>query len=182
LRSAKTFTRLCRQACNYVGGQFRSQVREVVEDAVQDCPRHRTVRLISSEDFRLPVTSPPPDIVLINLTAPPKIREQGPDARVIFLSQSDDIHLWAEAIQLGAYDFLPRSVECHQLAWVLQDALWNRLRTLYKAFSPDGKRFQRQSNTSMPSPSIANGRIGWGAIANALWRLCRGMDQSTRTS
>jgi DNA-binding NarL/FixJ family response regulator len=153
-----------------------------VEDAVQDCPRHRTVRLISSEDFRLPVTFFSPDIVLINLTAPFKIREQGPDARVIFLSQSDDIHLWAEAIQLGAYDFLPRSVECHQLAWVLQDALWNRLRTLYKAFSPDGKRFQRQSNTSMPSPSIANGRIGWGAIANALWRLCRGMDQSTRTS
>ncbi len=117
-----------------------AQVRQVAEKAVQDYPLHTRVRLIFSEDFRLTVTATPPDVVLINLITPTesclsllsKIRRQWPDARVIFVSQSDDIDLWAEAIQLGAYEFLPRSVESHQLGWVLQGALWTNRMTKSK--------------------------------------------------
>jgi len=107
------------------------RVRQVVETAVRDYPLHTKVRLIFSEDFGQTVTATP-DVVLINLRTPTesclsllsKIRRQWPDARVIFVSQSDDLDLWAEAIQLGAYEFLPQSVECYQLGWVLQGALW----------------------------------------------------------
>ena len=121
-----------------------AQIRKVVENAVQDYPLHLSVRLIFSADFRPPVAAPPPDVVLVNLTAPtescfgllPMIRRQWPDAHVIFLSQSDDIHLWAEAIQLGAYEFLPRSVECDQLGWVLQGALWTSRRRISKPPTP----------------------------------------------
>jgi DNA-binding NtrC family response regulator len=115
-----------------------SQVRQVVENAVQDYPLYTRVRLIFSEDFRLPVTTSQPDVVLINLTALTdscfsilsKIHGQWPDAHVIFVSQSDDVYLWTEAIQLGAYEFLPRSVEDHQLGWVLQGALWSNRKTM----------------------------------------------------
>jgi DNA-binding NtrC family response regulator len=117
-----------------------AEVRQVVENAVQDYPPHLYVRLIFSADLRPPDAASPPDVVLIDLTAPtesclsllPKIRRQWPDTHVIFLSQSDDCHLWAAAIQLGAYEFLPRSVECDQLGWVIQDALWTSSRTMSK--------------------------------------------------
>jgi len=117
-----------------------AQVRRLVDNAVQQYPLHLSLCVIFSEDFRPDVTAPPPDVVLVNLTAPtesclsllPEIRRQWPDTRVIFLSQSDDIHLWSEAIQIGAYEFLPRSVECHQLGWALQGALWTSRRTMSK--------------------------------------------------
>ena len=122
--------------------------RRLVENAVQAYPLHLSVRLSFSDDFRSAATSPSPDVVLINLTAPtkscfsllPKIRRQFPDAKVILLSQSDDIHFWAEAIRLGAYEFLPRSVECDQLGWVLQGALWTSKR---KMANPPGRSVQR---------------------------------------
>jgi len=118
-----------------------AQIRQVVENAVQDYPLHVSVCVNFSEDFRPPITGAPPDIVLINLIAPtescfsllPNIRRQWPNAHVIYLSHSDDIHLWAKAIQLGAYEFLPSSVEPHQLGWVLQGALWTSRRAVAKA-------------------------------------------------
>jgi DNA-binding NtrC family response regulator len=121
-----------------------AQVRHVVENAVQDYPLHQSVRLIFSADFGPPVAAPRPDVVLINLSAPtescfsllPKIRRTFPDAHVIFLSQSDDIDLWAEAIKLGTYEFLPRSVDCDQLGWVLQGALWTSRRRISKPPTP----------------------------------------------
>jgi DNA-binding NtrC family response regulator len=124
-----------------------AQVRRLVDNAVQEYPFHLSLCVIFSEDCKPAFTAPPPEVVLINLTAPtescfsllPEIRRQWPDARVIFLSQSDDIHLWAEAIQLGAYEFLPRSVECHQLGWVLQGALWTSRR---KMANPPGRSVQ----------------------------------------
>ena len=117
-----------------------AQVRRLVDNAVQEYPLHLDLCVIFSEDFRSAVAAPPPVVVLINLTAPtescfnllPEVRQQWPDAHVIFLSHSDDIHHWAEAIQLGAYEFLPRSVECDQLGWVLQSALWTRRRKMAK--------------------------------------------------
>jgi len=121
-----------------------AQVRKIVETAIGDYPLHRKVCLLFSEDLSLLVTAPPPDVVLINLTAPtescfsllPEILSQWPETDVIFLCQSDNIHLWAEAIQLGAYEFLPRSVECRQLGWVLQEALWTSRRRLSRPPAP----------------------------------------------
>ena len=115
-----------------------AQVRQVVERAIQAYPLHLKVCLTFSADLRLAASAPQADVILINLTEAaefcfsllPEIRQQYPDAILIFLSQSDDIHLWAEAIQLGAYEFLPRSVECDQLGWVLQGALWTSKRKM----------------------------------------------------
>jgi DNA-binding NtrC family response regulator len=49
----------------------------------------------------------------------PTIRQRWPHVEVIFLSQIDDIHLWAEAIRVGAYDFLSKPIDPDQLKWVL---------------------------------------------------------------
>jgi len=105
------------------------ELRQVVEKAIQD--HLWGVGLTLSDDFRLPAAAPSPDIVLVNLPEAtesclsilPEIQHRCPAARVILLSGSDDLSHWTEAIQMGAYDFLPRSVECHQLGWVLQGAL-----------------------------------------------------------
>jgi two-component system nitrogen regulation response regulator GlnG len=109
-------------------------VRQLVETVAQECHLNRHVELIFSEGLtpRGPASSP--DVVLINLTSPaqpslallPKIRWQWPRVKVIFLSLFDDIHLWAEAIRLGAYEFLPHPVDPEQLKWVLQGALETR--------------------------------------------------------
>lgn len=109
-----------------------AQVREAVESAVQECPLHSNLLLSFSEDLKPDEGTSPPDVVLINLTALtesilsllPRIRQQWPQTHVILLSELNDIHLWAEAIQLGAYDFLPSCVESRQLGWVLQNAFW----------------------------------------------------------
>ena len=106
-------------------------VRCVVENVVQKYSLRPTVSLAFSEDLRLPVAVPLPDIVLINLNASAKscfsllakIHRVCPKAKVIFLSNVDDLHLWKEAIQLGAYEFLPKSIDADQLGWVLQGAL-----------------------------------------------------------
>jgi DNA-binding NtrC family response regulator len=107
-----------------------AHVRCVVEKVVQNRLRP-TVSLIFSEDLSLPVAIPLPDIVLINLNGSAescfnllaKIHRVCPKAKVIFLSNVNDLHLWIEAIQLGAYDFLPKSIDADQLGWVLQGAL-----------------------------------------------------------
>jgi DNA-binding NtrC family response regulator len=121
-----------------------AKVRQLVDNAVQKYPLHLSLCVIFSEEFRPAVTAPQPEVVLNNLTVPtescfsflPRIRRQWPDANVIFLSQSDEMHLWTEAIQLGACDFLPRSVECDQLAWVLQGARWTSRSTICKPPAP----------------------------------------------
>jgi len=95
-----------------------AQVREVVESAVQNYPLGLNLLLNFWEDLRPVVGVTPPEVVLINLTAQtesilsllPSIRQQWPHPHVIFLSESNDIHLWADAIQLGAYEFLPKCV------------------------------------------------------------------------
>lgn len=108
-----------------------------MDKAVQQYPLHLRLCVVFPQDPRPAVTTPPPDVVLVNLPAPtecsfrlvPEILRHWPDTRVIFLSSAEDLHLWSEAIRLGAYDFLPNSVDCHQLGWVLQGALWTSGRT-----------------------------------------------------
>ena len=86
-----------------------AQVREVVESAVENCPLGLNLLLSFWEDLRLVVGASPPDVILINLTGLaesvlsllPRIRQKWPHTHVIILSESNDIHLWADAIQLG---------------------------------------------------------------------------------
>ena len=119
-----------------------AHLRQVVEKAIQDYPLHLSV--LYAADFPLPEEVPPPDFIIVNLslrteycfTLLPKIQHQWPDARVILLSECDDLYHWAEAIQLGAYEFLPRSVEYHQLGWVLEGALWTGGKRASKSSAP----------------------------------------------
>jgi DNA-binding NarL/FixJ family response regulator len=74
---------------------------------------------------------PLPDVVLVNLAVSAescfsflaKIRQVCPKAKVIFLSNVDGLHLWIQAIQRGAYEFLPKAIDPDQLGWVLEGAL-----------------------------------------------------------
>jgi|SoiMetStandDraft_5_1073268.scaffolds.fasta_scaffold78290_1 DNA-binding NtrC family response regulator len=110
-----------------------TKVRQLVEKAI---PEHRRAKmfLTLSDNFASAPATPPPDVVLINLksetqcdfTQLSKVWLRWPGTQVIFLSPFEDIHLWAEAVQLGAYDFLPKSVDPDQLQWVLQGALLRR--------------------------------------------------------
>jgi DNA-binding NtrC family response regulator len=82
-----------------------------------------------------------PEVVLVNLAVSrlglyllPEVRQLWPDARVIFISEFDDVHLYAEAIQLGAYDFLTKPLESVELGLILQRAI-QPLRTKPKALA-----------------------------------------------
>jgi DNA-binding NtrC family response regulator len=107
-----------------------AEVRHLVENAIPEYRRSR-MSLAFSDDITLLSAAPPPDIVLFNIKTEAqscfsrleKIQGQWPSTQVIFLSPVDDIHLWAEAIRLGAYDFLPKPIDPDQLKWVLQGAL-----------------------------------------------------------
>jgi DNA-binding NtrC family response regulator len=107
-----------------------AEVRHLVEKAIPEYRRSR-MSLTFSDDFNLLAADPPPDIVLFNIKTDAqscfirlgKVQGQWPSAQVIFLSPVDDIHLWAEAIRLGAYDFLPKPIDPDQLKWILQGGL-----------------------------------------------------------
>ena len=111
-----------------------AEVRRLVEEAIPEYRRSRT-SLAFSDDLTLLAADPPPDIVLFNIKTEAqscfsrleKVQGQWPSAQVIFLSSVDDIHLWAEAIRLGAYDFLPKPIDPEQLKWILQGALAKKL-------------------------------------------------------
>jgi DNA-binding NtrC family response regulator len=107
-----------------------AEVRRLVEKAIPEYRRSRT-SLAFSDDLTLLPADPPPDIVLFNIKTEAqscfsrleKVQGQWPSTQVVFLSSVDDIHLWAEAIRLGAYDFLPKPIDPDQLKWILQGAL-----------------------------------------------------------
>ena len=111
-----------------------AEVRHLVEKAIPEYRRSK-MSLAFSDDFRLRAEQPAPDVVLFNIKTDAlscfsrlaKVRGQWPSTQVIFLSPVDDIHLWAEAIRLGAYDFLPKPIDPDQLKWILQGALTKKL-------------------------------------------------------
>lgn len=111
-----------------------AEIRHLVEEAIPEYRRSK-MSLAFSDDFTLLAADPPPDIVLFNIKTEAqscfsrlaKVRGQWPSTQVIFLSPVDDIHLWVEAIRLGAYDFLPKPIDPDQLKWILQGALIKKL-------------------------------------------------------
>ena len=104
-----------------------AETRQLVEDALRQYRQHVKTCLVFTEGLGSSAATPPPQVLLVNVTGTarsslallPNIRQRWPDAHVIFLSQFDDIHLWAEAIRVGAYDFLPKPIDPDQLKWVL---------------------------------------------------------------
>ena len=51
------------------------------------------------------------------------IKQKQPITEVIFVSKLEDMNLWMEAIQCGAYDYLPRPLEREELKRVVMNAL-----------------------------------------------------------
>ena len=108
-------------------------IRHLVEKSIPEKRRVR-ISLALSDDLSTAPDTPPPDVVLFNIKAEAwsnlnrlwRVCDRWPVAQIIFLSPLNDIHLWAEAIRLGAYDFLPTSIDPDQLKWVLQGAFARR--------------------------------------------------------
>ena len=100
-----------------------------LENVLQEFRLSLKVCETSARDLEPNILDSAPDVVLLNLTAPMTsldllrdLQQQWPDTRVIIVSESDDIHLYAEAIQLGAYDFLVKPLDIDELGRILQRA------------------------------------------------------------
>jgi len=104
-----------------------AETLQLVEEALRHYRQHVRTCLVFTEGLGSFAATPPPQVLLVNVTGAaqsslallPNIRQRWPDAQVIFLSQLHDIHLWAEAIRVGAYDFLSKPIDPDQLKWVL---------------------------------------------------------------
>ena len=122
-------TNTCRTATMWVINSD-AETRQLVEDALRQYRQYVRTCLIFTEGLGFSAATPPPQVLLINVTGAaqsslallPNIRQRWPDVQVIFLSQSNDIHLWADAIREGAYDFLSKPIDPDQLKWVLISA------------------------------------------------------------
>jgi DNA-binding NtrC family response regulator len=78
------------------------------------------------------LTGPDPfDVLLIDverrvepvLEILPLLKEHCPNTKVICISNAADIPFWLEAIQRGAYDYLPKPLHREDLRWVVDGAL-----------------------------------------------------------
>ncbi len=73
----------------------------------------------------------PCDAVLVDVSSAaealldilPSLKRRYPETEVICISQPADIHLWLEAIQRGAYEYLAKPVAAEDLLWILTGAL-----------------------------------------------------------
>ncbi|MEW5976154.1 MAG: response regulator [Acidobacteriota bacterium] len=112
--------------------EMSPDVREVLLELISGEALVAEIEELPPESMERRIKSHPSiDVLLIDLQPPaarylaflPEIRERSPGTRVIFISAMEDIHLWAEAIQLGAYDFLPKPIDPVEFCWVLQGAI-----------------------------------------------------------
>jgi len=70
------------------------------------------------------------DVLLLNLQQPfdtafdflSELRTRSPQTEIVVVSELDDEELWLEAMQRGAYDFLPKPVDLHELKRTLIQA------------------------------------------------------------
>ena len=101
-----------------------------MRSVIQEFDLGLTVCRASTQGLDFGVLASSPVVVLVNLAVSrvclyllPEMQQLWPDARVIFVSELDEVHLYAEAIQLGAYDFLPKPLEPVELGTILQRAI-----------------------------------------------------------
>ncbi len=100
-----------------------------ISSAIKDYPSN-VVCCASSEALIDRVTQESIDVVLLDFQQPfettfdllSELRTRSPQTEVVFISRFDDEELWVEAVQRGAYDFLPRPVDPLELKRVLVQA------------------------------------------------------------
>ena len=107
-----------------------SGLDQLLKKVIREFDLGLTLCQASTRDLNFTIWASSPDIVFVNLAVSriclyllPEMQQMWPDARVIFVSELDDLHLFAEAIQLGAYDFLPKPLEPVELGIILQRAI-----------------------------------------------------------
>ena len=118
-----------------------NDLRQLLRRVIEEFQLSLTVCETSAQDLKRWVR-PFPDVVLVNLAASKAcldllshMQQLWPDARIILVSAFDGIHLYAEAIQRGAYDFLPRPLETDELGIILQRAVQSA-QTKLKSWPP----------------------------------------------
>jgi len=107
-----------------------SGLHDLLKKVIQEFDLSLTLCQASTRDLDFGALASSPDVVLVNLAVSkvclyllPEVQQMWPDARMIFVSDLDNVHHYAEAIQLGAYDFLPKPLETVELGIVLQRAV-----------------------------------------------------------
>src|SRR5215831_19583052 len=89
-----------------------------ISSAIKDYPSSM-VCCASSEALLDRVMQEDIDVVLLDFQPPfenafdllSELRTRSPQTEVVFVSRFDDEELWVEAVQRGAYDFLPKPVD-----------------------------------------------------------------------
>jgi two-component system nitrogen regulation response regulator NtrX len=106
-----------------------SDLRQLLRRVIEEFQLSLTVCETSAQDLKRWV-GPFPDVVLVNLAVSKAcldllshMQQLWPNARIILVSAFDGIHFYAEAIQRGAYAFLPRPLETDELGIILQRAV-----------------------------------------------------------
>jgi DNA-binding NtrC family response regulator len=102
---------------------------EAVRNAVKDYPSD-IASCRSIEAVREMVQQQSIDVVLLDLQQPfeksfdllSELKARSPQTEIVFVSRFDDEKLWVEAVQRGAYDFLPTPLEPSELKRVLVQA------------------------------------------------------------
>ena len=87
----------------------------------------------STEEIFETLRSESIDVVLLDLQPPfensfdllSELRARSPETEIVLVSRFDDKTLWLEALQRGAYDFLPKPVQLSELKRVLLQATEN---------------------------------------------------------
>jgi DNA-binding NtrC family response regulator len=107
-----------------------SGLDQQLKRVIQEFDLSLTLYQASTQDLDFGNLASSPDVVLVNLAVSrvclyllPEMQQVWPDARVIFLAELDDVHLYADAIQLGAYDLLPQPLETIELGMILKRAI-----------------------------------------------------------
>lgn len=52
----------------------------------------------------------------------PALRDRCPWTAIILVASPDAMHLWSQAIQRGAYDYVPKEIRGEDLRWVVANA------------------------------------------------------------
>lgn len=100
-----------------------------VRNAIKDYPSD--IRSCSSvEAVREALQKESIDVVLLDFQQPfensfdllSELKARSPQTEIVFVSRFDDEKLWVEAVQRGAYDFLPTPLEPSELKRVLVQA------------------------------------------------------------
>ena len=102
---------------------------KVVRNAVKDYPSD-IISCSSIEAVCEMVQQQSIDVVLLDLQQPfensfdllSELKARSSQTEIVFISRFDDEKLWVEAVQRGAYDFLPTPLELSELKRVLVQA------------------------------------------------------------